>query len=124
VFKLKEAQAYSYLNQSDVFQIQGRSDGEELKETKAAMETMGFSSNEQQSVFRIVSAILHLGNIAFESDKKDASVVTDQTVEELEIASDLLQVTSSSLRSGSPLSPFPFSSIPPTISSPLSPIQL
>lgn len=40
---------------------------------------MGINEEEQQSVFRIVSAILHLGNINFNASYGDASVVQDKT---------------------------------------------
>lgn len=62
-YKLGTAESYHYLNQSEVFTISGRSEAEELKITKAAMDTMGISAREQESIFRVVAAILHLGNV-------------------------------------------------------------
>jgi hypothetical protein len=61
--KITNAESYHYLNQSEVFTIQGRSEADEFKITRSAMDTMGISSREQESIFRVVASILHLGNV-------------------------------------------------------------
>jgi len=91
--KVGPAESYHYLNQSEVFTIQGRSEAEEFQVTRSAMNTMGISSAEQESVFRVVAAILHLGNVVFESNKQDGAVISAATAGELETTSDLLRVT-------------------------------
>ena len=100
--KMSNAESYHYLNQSEVFTIQGRSEAEEFKITRAAMDTMGISSREQESIFRVVAAILHLGNVVFQSDKKDGATTSEATAQDLETASDLLKVAAPALLSGQP----------------------
>ncbi|KAL3866198.1 hypothetical protein ACJMK2_043520 [Sinanodonta woodiana] len=54
-----------------------RSNYEELQN---AMDLVGFTDEEQQDMFTIVSAVLHLGNLSFEEDDKDAAFIQDQNV--------------------------------------------
>ena len=42
---------------------------------KGALETVGFDSNEQIDLFRIVAAILHIGNITITSSRSDDAVM-------------------------------------------------
>ncbi|KAK9087685.1 hypothetical protein Syun_030079 [Stephania yunnanensis] len=64
-FKLGNARTFHYLNQSNCIELDGVDDSKEYLETRRAMDIVGISSEEQDAIFRVVAAILHLGNIEF-----------------------------------------------------------
>ncbi|XP_074590120.1 myosin-6-like isoform X2 [Curcuma longa] len=64
-YKLENPRTFHYLNQSNCYQLEGVDDSKEYVETKKAMDIIGISSDEQDAIFRVVAAILHLGNIEF-----------------------------------------------------------
>lgn len=43
---------------------------------------MGFTQQEQQNLFRIIAAILHLGNISVSSDRSDQAQLKDTSIAE------------------------------------------
>lgn len=47
-------------------EIPGKSDAEDFQRLLNAMEILQFSSDDQDSIFRILASILHLGNVYFE----------------------------------------------------------
>ncbi|KAK4049374.1 class II myosin [Microbotryomycetes sp. JL201] len=57
-----EAALYEYLKHSSS-QVAGIDDGVEWRHLCSALQTVGFSSTEQDNLFRVVAAILHLGNV-------------------------------------------------------------
>lgn len=93
---LKPATYFKYLNQSAI-EIDGLNDVQELSKTIAAMKAIGFSLNEIQEVFRVVSCILHLGNISFVVAKDGCADVFDMKM--LSVCASVLQVESESLKS-------------------------
>jgi len=46
------------------------------------MDVMGFTHQEQQNLFRIIAAILHLGNILVSSDRSDQAQLKDTSIAE------------------------------------------
>ncbi|KAG6413856.1 hypothetical protein SASPL_126571 [Salvia splendens] len=78
-YKLGSPESFHYLNQSKCYKLDGISDAEEYLATRRAMDIVGISEDEQEAIFRIVAAILHLGNIEFSKGKEiDSSVVKDE----------------------------------------------
>ncbi|MBA0584711.1 hypothetical protein Gorai_015509, partial [Gossypium raimondii] len=58
--------------------IPGVSDAHDYLATRRAMDIVGISEKEQEAIFRVVAAILHLGNIVFAKGKEvDSSVPKD-----------------------------------------------
>lgn len=47
-------------------EIPGKEDAEDFRRLLGTMEALGFSVDEQNSIFRILSSVLHLGNVYFE----------------------------------------------------------
>ncbi|RDY02193.1 Myosin-15, partial [Mucuna pruriens] len=83
----KDAQKYTlghpshfhYLNQSKIYELDGVSNAEEYLKTRRAMDIVGISHEDQEAIFRVLAAILHLGNIEFSPGKEhDSSVVKDE----------------------------------------------
>ncbi|PON37142.1 Myosin [Parasponia andersonii] len=78
-YKLGHPRTFHYLNQSKCFELDGVDDSKEYIETKRAMDIVGISSDEQEAIFRVVAAVLHLGNIEFAKGKEiDSSVPKDE----------------------------------------------
>ncbi|RVX19198.1 Myosin-8 [Vitis vinifera] len=78
-FKLGNARTFHYLNQSNCYELEGVDDSKEYIATRKAMDIVGISSDEQEGIFRVVAAILHLGNIEFKKGKEtDSSEPKDE----------------------------------------------
>ncbi|WJZ87482.1 hypothetical protein VitviT2T_006858 [Vitis vinifera] len=64
-YKLGDPRTFHYLNQSNCYELDGVNDSKEYLATRRAMNVVGISSVEQDAIFRVVAAVLHLGNIEF-----------------------------------------------------------
>ncbi|KAG8092743.1 hypothetical protein GUJ93_ZPchr0012g20996 [Zizania palustris] len=77
-YKLGNPKTFHYLNQSNCYDLVGVSDAHEYLATRRAMDIVGISTQEQDAIFRVVAAILHIGNIEFAKGKEaDSSVLKD-----------------------------------------------
>ncbi|KAF9938941.1 hypothetical protein BGZ67_010206 [Mortierella alpina] len=74
-------QDYSYVKNSNHV-ISGVDDGEDFKLLLESMDVMGFTKQEQQNLFRVIAAILHLGNITVTQDRSDQAQLRDTSVAE------------------------------------------
>ncbi len=62
---------YFYLNaQSAVTTIECKDDRDDFVSLKAAIEILGFGKHEQETIFKILAAVLHIGNIYFNRIKQ------------------------------------------------------
>ncbi|XP_037458171.1 myosin-11-like [Triticum dicoccoides] len=91
-YKLEHPRTYHYLNKSNCYDLVGVSDAREYLATRRAMDIVGISTQEQDAIFRVVAAILHIGNIEFAKGKEaDSSVLKDDKSKfHLETAAELL----------------------------------
>ncbi|KAF7107723.1 hypothetical protein CFC21_108313 [Triticum aestivum] len=91
-YKLENPRTYHYLNKSNCYDLVGVSDAREYLATRRAMDIVGISTQEQDAIFRVVAAILHIGNIEFAKGKEvDSSVLKDDKSKfHLETAAELL----------------------------------
>ncbi|KAJ1721948.1 class II myosin [Coemansia erecta] len=62
--------------------IQGVDDRAEYDTLVRAMETTGFRAEEQLDLFRIIAAILHMGNMQFQATRNDEAVLGEQVAAE------------------------------------------
>ncbi|GAV80711.1 Myosin_head domain-containing protein/IQ domain-containing protein/DIL domain-containing protein [Cephalotus follicularis] len=90
-YKLGHPSHFHYLNQSQIYELDGLSSAEEYMKTRRAMDIVGISPEEQEAIFRTLAAILHLGNIEFSPGKEhDSSVIKDQNSSfHMQMAADL-----------------------------------
>ncbi|KAG4188863.1 hypothetical protein ERO13_A08G192400v2 [Gossypium hirsutum] len=78
-YKLGNPRTFHYLNQSNCYELDGIDDSKEYTATRRAMEVVGISPEEQDAIFCVVAAILHLGNIEFAKGKEiDSSVPKEE----------------------------------------------
>ncbi|KAL6069905.1 Unconventional myosin-Ie [Balamuthia mandrillaris] len=86
---------YHYTNQSSQSTVPGVDDAKEFQDTWNAMKIIGFSDEEQAEIFRLVAAILWIGNVSFTTDGKGSATVADPTV--LDTLAYLLRTTPQAL---------------------------
>ncbi|XP_036068960.1 unconventional myosin-XV [Oryzias melastigma] len=98
-FYLQEAETYYYLNQGGNCGIVGKNDADDFRRLLSAMEILRFSPEDQSAIFRVLSSILHLGNVYFQRYENDgqevASVVSAQ---EIRVVAELLQISPEGLQ--------------------------
>uniref|UniRef100_H3C0T6 Myosin XVA n=1 Tax=Tetraodon nigroviridis TaxID=99883 RepID=H3C0T6_TETNG len=96
---LQEAETYYYLNQGGNCTIEGKDDGEDFRRLLNSMDILCFTPEEQSSIYRVLSSVLHLGNVYFQPHQAEgqevASVVSAQ---EIRVVAELLQVSPEGLQ--------------------------
>lgn len=70
---VRDPAAYYYAGQGDSGRA-GNSDRADYKAVCSALTTLGFSNDETQTIWNIVAAILHLGNITFSLNEEQLSI--------------------------------------------------
>uniref|UniRef100_A0A8C4R2B5 Myosin, heavy chain 11a, smooth muscle n=1 Tax=Eptatretus burgeri TaxID=7764 RepID=A0A8C4R2B5_EPTBU len=76
---LEDYSHYRFLSHGYV-PVPGQTDREMLHETVEAMEIMGISNEEQLAIFKVVSSVLHFGNIEFKKERNsDQATMPDNT---------------------------------------------
>ena len=66
-FGLTQAQDYSFLSASGCSIVEGMNDTEEFEYTLQAMYSVGLTAEQVEAIFSLIAAILHLGNVQFQS---------------------------------------------------------
>ncbi|PON39406.1 Myosin [Parasponia andersonii] len=98
-YKLGNPKEFHYLNQSNCYELDGVNDAHEYLATRRAMDVVGISEEEQVAIFRVVAAILHLGNVEFaKGEEIDSSVIRDEKSRfHLNMTAELLMCDAKSL---------------------------
>ncbi|XP_011029713.1 PREDICTED: myosin-6-like isoform X3 [Populus euphratica] len=98
-YKLGNPRTFHYLNQSNFYELDGVNESEEYLMTRRAMDIVGINANEQDAIFRVVAAILHLGNVEFaKGNEIDSSEPKDDKSQfHLKTAAELLMCNEKSL---------------------------
>lgn len=93
-FKVADPRTFHYLNQTSCYEVANVDDAREYLETRHAMDVVGINQEEQDAIFRVVSAILHLGNVNFAKGKEtDSSKLKDEkSIYHLKVSAELLMV--------------------------------
>ncbi|CCH62802.1 hypothetical protein TBLA_0I01430 [Henningerozyma blattae CBS 6284] len=94
-FGVQLPEQYLYTSASGCTEVNGINDVNEFAETIKAMEIIGLDQNEQDQIFRMLAAILWIGNITFEENDEGNAQVRDTSVTDfvaylLEVDSPLL----------------------------------
>ena len=79
-----------YLNQGSSPNIEGVDDKAEFEALKASLSTIGIESNQQAEIFKLLAALLHLGNVEIKASRTDS--VLQSTEPSLEKATAILGV--------------------------------
>nr|XP_033813505.1 unconventional myosin-VIIb isoform X2 [Geotrypetes seraphini] len=99
LLNLGTAAEYTYLTKGKCTSCEGRSDTKEYAHIRSAMKILQFSDSEHWEICKLLAAILHLGNIVFQSatyDNLDCCDVQQST--HYSTAAKLLEVDSGELQ--------------------------
>lgn len=75
---LTTAEDYKYTNQGGPPTIEGIDDGAEFNITKDALSLIGIKDREQFEIYKILAALLHIGNIEIAATRNDAHLSSDE----------------------------------------------
>jgi myosin-1 len=76
--RLKPAGEFFFLNQGSTLERAGVDDAVEWKETLHAMDGIGIAPTDQESIFRVLGTILHLGEIKFQPGSGDECTISNK----------------------------------------------
>ncbi|KAI9680157.1 MAG: class II myosin [Trizodia sp. TS-e1964] len=82
IYGIQPPEAYVYTNKSNCLDVLGIDDHSDFKDTINAMKIIGLPQHEQDEIFRVLAAILWLGNIQFAEDQQGNSDINDPSVTE------------------------------------------
>ncbi|KAK5071793.1 class II myosin [Lithohypha guttulata] len=80
IFGVQQPQSYVYTSRSKCYDVQGIDDHADFKETLDAMKIIGLTKPEQDNIFRMLAAILWLGNVTFRENDQGGVDIADQSV--------------------------------------------
>ncbi len=94
---LDAPEKFHYLNQGENAVIDGVDDLKEFVSTLEAFRLLGFSENDMESLFRILSGVLHLGNISIEAgggrgDSESSAIESGASTKALKTMASLFQI--------------------------------
>ncbi|XP_056879260.1 unconventional myosin-Va isoform X6 [Takifugu flavidus] len=78
--KLSGANEFLYTRQGRSPVIDGVDDTKELSNTRQAFALLGINESSQMGVFRVLAAILHLGNVEIKDKDSDSSIIAPNNV--------------------------------------------
>ncbi|CAH8675825.1 unnamed protein product [Schistosoma rodhaini] len=79
---LNHASAYRFLS-NGMMELPGIDEQQFFRETTEAMDIMGINNDDQNAIFRVISAVLHLGNLEFRQERSsDQATLPDHSVAE------------------------------------------
>ena len=76
-FGIHGPDAFEYCSKGECFTVDGVDDAKEFAEVRHAMDVIGITKNEQYEIFRLLAAILWMGNIEFREGGTDKAEVSD-----------------------------------------------
>lgn len=79
-YGVQTPETYLYTSRSKCFDVDGIDDLAEYADTLGAMKIIGLSQAEQDSIFRMLAAILWTGNLVFREGDDGYAAVSDQSV--------------------------------------------
>lgn len=77
-FGLASVEDFDYLNQGGTSTIDGVDDNAEFNATRKSLSTIGVSEETQAQTFRILSALLHLGNVKISATRTESSLSSSE----------------------------------------------
>ncbi|MCJ1435878.1 class II myosin [Xylographa pallens] len=92
LFGIQQPQSYTYTSRSKCFDVPGIDDASDFNDTLNAMKVIGLAQSEQDNIFRMLAAILWLGNVSFIKNDDENAAISDQSV--VDFVAYLLEVDS------------------------------
>lgn len=82
-WQIYSADSYYYLFSSGCFEVENIDDQRDFNDVMDAMKSIGFSKQDRDEVFRVVSMVLWLGNMTFTEDNRERSSVVERDILDL-----------------------------------------
>ena len=98
IFGIQDPRKHNYTKLSGCFDVQGIDDVAEFQDTLDAMKVIRLSQAEQDNIFRMLAAILRLGDVNIKEDEKSEAFINDED-DAAEWAAYLLEVDTTKLKS-------------------------
>ncbi|KAI6875648.1 Myosin-1 [Hortaea werneckii] len=95
IFGVQQPTTYAYTSKSKCYDVPGIDDAADFRDTLQAMGTIGMTQQEQDDVFRMLAAILWIGNVTYGEDEQGNAAIRDQSV--VDFIAYLLEVDSASV---------------------------
>ncbi|KAF1985982.1 class V myosin-like protein [Aulographum hederae CBS 113979] len=76
---LMTADDFDYLNQGSAPVIDGVDDRAEFNATRSSLTTIGVNDSKQAEIFRILAALLHIGNVKINATRTESSLSSDDS---------------------------------------------
>lgn len=75
---LSAAEDFKYLNQGGAITIPGVDDAQDFRLTNESLALIGLDENRQAEIYKILAALLHIGNIEIVATRNDALLLADE----------------------------------------------
>lgn len=85
----RNADSYFYIRQGNASKVDTINDRSNFREVVASLNTLQFSKEEQETLWRVIAAIVHLGNLEFKTDDEKLRLRNPKAAD---LAAELLQV--------------------------------
>lgn len=85
----RSADSYFYVKQGNASKVDTINDRATFREVTGSLNTLQFAREEQDTLWRVIAAILHLGNLDFETGENGLKLKNPKVAD---VAADLLQV--------------------------------
>ena len=99
VLGLTDLSSFNYTNQSNMYErLDGVQDGDQFNKTVKALSILGIVEEEQTAIWRIIAAVMHVGNITFDvkaggpGGEDDGSKVSSSSQHHVKSCCDLLEL--------------------------------
>lgn len=79
-FGLQGPETYIYTSAAKCINVDGVDDNKDFQDTLRAMQTIGLQQHEQDNIFKMLAAILWIGNISFVEDESGNAAIRDESV--------------------------------------------
>lgn len=98
LYGIQGPETYIYTAASKCIDVDGVDDAKDFKDTLAAMNVIGLADAEQDNIFKMLAAILWIGNISFEEDESGNAQIRDESVTQfvaylLDVNADILKTS-------------------------------
>ncbi|TGZ85249.1 hypothetical protein EX30DRAFT_19308 [Ascodesmis nigricans] len=80
MYGIQTPESYQYTSKAKCLDVDGIDDVAEYEDTLKAMRVIGLSQQEQDNIFRVLAAILWLGNVQFVEDDSGNGQISDTSV--------------------------------------------
>uniref|UniRef100_A0A3B4GVU8 Unconventional myosin-VIIa-like n=1 Tax=Pundamilia nyererei TaxID=303518 RepID=A0A3B4GVU8_9CICH len=100
ILSLGNAAEYKYLTMGNCTSCEGRDDVKEYAHFQSALKILTFTENDLWEISKLLAAILHLGNVDFETIVDNLEACNVHTSTNFKMASELLEVDPKALGKG------------------------